>query len=120
MINKRQIGNQYEEMAVKYLEEKGYIILDRNYHAGRFAELDIIAKAQDGTTVFVECKYRKDTRYGSPLEAVTVTKQRNICKAALYYCNSHQRILKGRIRFDVIGITGDEIVHIENAFEFLS
>ena len=40
--NKRKTGTFYEEMAARYLESKGYKILDRNYHC-RAAELDLIA-----------------------------------------------------------------------------
>ena len=52
--NKRKTGTFYEEMAARYLESKGYKILDRNYHC-RAAELDLIAL--DGECLcFVEVK----------------------------------------------------------------
>ena len=55
-MNKRQVGTQYESMAVQYLTEAGYHILERNFRC-RTGEIDIIAK--DGAyLVFVEVKYR--------------------------------------------------------------
>lgn len=62
--NKRKTGTFYEEMAARYLESKGYKILDRNYHC-RAAELDLIAL--DGECLcFVEVKYRKNAAYEAP------------------------------------------------------
>ena len=69
----RKIGGDYEKIAVSCLEEKGYKILGRNIYC-RYGELDIVAL--DGLTiVFVEVKYRKNSIYGMPEEAVTYKKQ---------------------------------------------
>ena len=82
----------------------------------RNAEIDIVARDK-GTLVFVEVKYRRDSSHGDPLEAVTYTKQQRIRYASLFYMKR-----KGynpdmtSIRFDVIGIQGDRITHIEDAF----
>ena len=67
MINKRQRGSEYEELAAKYLISKGYRILERNY-SDRAGEIDIIA-SKDGMLIFCEVKYRGGTGYGSALEA---------------------------------------------------
>ncbi len=118
MENKRKTGSNYEERAVKYLQEKGYFIIERNFQV-RQAEIDIIAR--DGSTiVFVEVKYRSASSSGHPLEAVTYSKQKKICKAALFYMNKSKiSVDNTSIRFDVIGILGDEIFHVENAFDFV-
>ena len=42
-MNKRKIGDEYEKIAAAYLENNGYIILEKNYRC-RNAEIDIIAK----------------------------------------------------------------------------
>ena len=71
-MNKREIGSGYEEMAAAYLIEQGYKIVARNF-SGRRGEIDIIAR--DGEyLVFVEVKYRRDERQGSPAEAVDYRK----------------------------------------------
>lgn len=114
----RKIGEQYEEKAVEYLTEKGYRILDRNYSV-RGGELDVIAVKED-TVVFVEVKYRSNSRYGDPLEAVNLRKQKHICRAALHYYSVHKECRGMGCRFDVIAIYGSgEVKHIENAFEFV-
>ena len=53
-MNKREIGSVYEQKAVEYLEEHGYIIVGQNYFC-RYGEIDIIAK-KDDVLVFVEVK----------------------------------------------------------------
>ncbi|MBE5931817.1 MAG: YraN family protein [Lachnospiraceae bacterium] len=118
MDNKRKTGTTYEELAIKYLESKGYFIIQKNFQV-RQAEIDIIAR-QGNTIVFVEVKYRASSASGHPLEAVTIAKQKKICKAALFYMNNNKISPdNSNFRFDVIGILGDEITHIENAFDFI-
>ncbi len=116
-MNKRQVGTDYEAMAARYLEQKGYNILERNYR-NPYGEIDIIARAGN-MIVFCEVKYRKGNRYGDPLAAVDVRKQRRISKVALYYTAGRKAPENVFYRFDVIGIYGDDrIEHIENAFYF--
>lgn len=114
-MNKRQTGTAYEEKAARYLEEKGYQILERNYRC-RQGEIDLIAR--DGSClVFIEVKYRRDDRLGYPAEAVDGRKQLHIQRAAAWYCYTHQIPEWHPCRFDVISITGEETEHIINAFE---
>lgn len=114
--NKRKTGREKEELAEEYLRQQGYEILDMNFY-GRFGEIDIIAR--DGETlVFAEVKYRKSERFGNSLEAVDTRKQKKICQTALYYLARHHISDSVPCRFDVIGITGEDITHIKNAFEF--
>ncbi len=117
-MNKRTTGADKEALAAKYLQGKGYFIIQTNYRV-RQAEIDIVAR--DGATiVFVEVKYRSSLVNGNPLEAVDYRKQRQISKAALFYMTESKISTDNTsIRFDVIGILGDEITHIENAFEFV-
>ena len=107
---KGQVGEQY---ACDYLSNKGYKILTRNYKCP-IGEIDIIAQDKK-TIVFVEVKYRKTAYFGLPQEAVTPYKQNKIRAIAKTYLKM-ERKLNNLCRFDVIGILGDEIVHIENAF----
>lgn len=120
VYNKRQIGSFYEECAVQYLVGKNYQILERNFHAGRSGEIDIIARDESGLLVIVECKYRLDESHGDPLLAVNYRKQRQICRTTLYYYVRHGYGMDYPCRFDVIALYGNgEIKHIENAFEFV-
>jgi putative endonuclease len=115
----RPTGQLGEDYAVALLEQKGYQIIERNYHS-RFGEIDIIAQ-NSKYIVFVEVKTRDENYQVSPLEAVTPGKQKKLYKTALLYLQSHPTGLQPR--FDVIGltITGagfsvKSVEHIENAF----
>lgn len=111
--NKRQTGIKYEQQAGFFLEQMGYEILEYNYRC-RFGEIDIIAK--DGAClVFCEVKYRSGRGKGSPLEAVDYRKQQTIFRCASHYL-AGQGFGDIPCRFDVIGIEGTAITHIENAF----
>lgn len=109
-------GKQGEEIAVKYLTDKGYEILERNWR-NRHKEVDIIAK--DGRElVFVEVKTRKSNNYGEPDLAVNKQKQRLLISAANAYIFRNNMDLDAR--FDIISIILSDgepkIDHIEDAF----
>jgi len=104
-----QKGLAGEVKACGFLEQHGYEIRERNYRAGK-GEIDIIA-FKDNCLCFVEVKYRKNNRYGFPEVFVTEKKLRMIQQTAEAYV--YQKEWHGRIRFDVIAITGTEApVHI--------
>lgn len=117
-MNRRQIGTKKEQEACRYLEKKGYQILATNYRC-RYAELDIVAK-HGRELVFVEVKYRKNTDFGESMYAVSGKKMRNISLCARYYIYKEHMDPDTPMRFDVIGIDGDRITHILNAFEYMA
>lgn len=124
-MNHTELGRRGEELACRYLEEKGYRILDRNYRYER-AELDIVAYDEEGgrrpggVIVFVEVKTRRGTGFGYPEEAVTEAKQKQILKAAEAYRYERQ-LERAPCRFDVVAIQWQPerhgIEHIEDAFD---
>ena len=117
MYNKRKIGDFYEDRAVKYLEERGYDILDRNFYS-RYGELDVVARKGE-YLVIVEIKYRAEGTMVSPGESVNYSKQRKICLTTKYYLYKRRISPSCGIRFDVILFEGQNLKHIENAFEFV-
>ncbi|KAB1650975.1 YraN family protein [Adlercreutzia muris] len=98
----RALGARGEDAAVRFLEARGYHILERNWTC--FAgEADIIAA--DGTTlVFVEVKTRRDDSHGLPSEAVGRAKRERYEKIALAYVTDHF-FDEAVVRFDVVAIT---------------
>ena len=114
---KFELGLYGQKVAVKYLQSKGYELLESNYK--RYgAEIDLIMR--DGAyIVFVEVKYRRSQNLGLPREAVTPRKQRQIKKAALYFI-ADKYIGECDFRFDITELLGERenlmINHIENAF----
>lgn len=113
-MNKRQTGSAYETLAADWLKQHGYQITEKNYRCGQ-GEIDLIAE-KDGYLVFVEVKYRRTGQKGDPAEAVDYRKQKKISKVAEYYCWKKGK-LNQPCRFDVICVLGQEIRHIEHAFE---
>jgi putative endonuclease len=114
----QKFGDSGENLAVWYLKQNGYKIIEQNYR-NRLGEIDIIAREKK-SIVFVEVKSRKSIRYGSPKWAVTPKKQRKISMVALYYLKSTQQI-DAKARFDVVAITSNrdepQIEIVKNAFE---
>ncbi len=112
--NNRQKGSRYEEQAAAYLAKNGIKVIERNYRC-RLGEVDIIAK--DGKYLcFVEVKYRKTNKTGYPSAAVTPAKQRTIFKVASVYLKQYGMSFDTPCRFDVVSVSGDDILYIKNAF----
>ena len=108
------MGTEKEFQAVKYLVDKGYTIVERNFRT-RMGEIDIIAM-KDEYLVFVEVKYRITSRYGNASEAVGIRKQQTIRNVARFYLTTRYKRTDIPCRFDVIAINADSITHIQNAF----
>jgi putative endonuclease len=114
------LGDEGEKLAARYLRRIGYKIIARRYRTV-LGEIDLIAR--DGRfLVFVEVKTRRSSASGLPVEAVDLSKQRQLTRLALAYLKQH-RLLEWPARFDVVSILWDgtgappEIVHYQNAFE---
>ena len=116
MFNNKLKGGTGEGLAVKYLEKKGYEILEKNFKT-KVGEIDIVA-ATERCLIFVEVKARQSDEYGEPAEAVTAAKQKKISQVASQFITKY-RYFDCNVRFDIIEVRLDkkEINHIENAFD---
>lgn len=115
-MNRRAVGTDYERLVGAFLEQQGYEVLEYNFRC-HIGEIDIIAR--DGAyLVFVEVKYRKNEKTGSPFEAVNLKKQHIISRVAAYYCLTHGYGETTACRFDVAAVCGEEVRVIKNAFEY--
>ena len=119
-MTSRERGIWGEDEACRYLQSKGFSVLERNYHS-RFGEIYIIAD-DCGCLVFVEVKTRKSKSYGYACEYVTESKMKKIILTAEAYLGN---VEYPPVRFDVVEIYYFEadnclrlksINHIENAF----
>ena len=113
--NKRKVGNEKELLAGKFLEERGYRILQYNYFA-RSGEIDIVAQ-KEGYLVFVEVKYRKSRQNGLPEEAIDYKKMLHMIRTAQYYMLCHGYGEDTPCRFDAVVILDNEFRLIEDAFD---
>lgn len=101
-----KLGKEGEAIAVSYLLKKHYRILERNFKA-RYGEIDIVALDGD-TLVFVEVKTRSSRLYGTPEEAITPWKLRELAKTAQYYHLLHPEHTGG-MRIDVLAFILDPL-----------
>jgi putative endonuclease len=115
--NRRIQGKAGEDLAAKFLERNGLKIIERNYRFER-GEIDLIAEEGD-ELVFVEVKARRSMMFGTPEEAVTEEKQKQVHAIADGYLFEHD-IDNRPCRFDVVAIEFKhgkaEIRHIRDAF----
>jgi len=115
-----QTGKRGEDIAVAYLKNRGYRIIERNYKC-LFGEIDIVAKDGD-TVVFVEVKSRKSEKFGDPQGAVGWEKQKKISRISLKYLEE-KHLYPCDARFDVVAIkmlpAGSIVELIQNAFELV-
>jgi len=113
------LGQRGEDLAVQFLLNAGYHIIERNYR-NYYGEIDIIAK-EAKSFVFIEVKTRRNELFSHPCEAVTRKKQIKISKVAMAYL-AENKLSEVAARFDVVAIllpdaTPPKIDLIQNAFD---
>lgn len=98
-----QTGIWGEEVAEDYLRQKGFIIMERNWHSGH-RDIDIIAR-KDEYIVFIEVKTRRNTLFSSPEQAVDWRKRRNLRLSINHYIKYYK--VTAPIRFDIVTVVGE-------------
>jgi len=120
MAEHNELGKKGENLAVEYLEQNGYEILDRNWVFQK-AEIDIIAQ-KDKYLAIIEVKTRSSLDFGSPQDFVKPKKIQLLTKAVNTYINYRVKDFEDdiEIRFDIIAILkkGETfaIEHLTDAF----
>jgi len=116
MAQHNELGKKGEQLAVDYLLQQEYAIVERNYRFEK-AEVDIIAKKED-TLAIIEVKTRSTADFGNPQDFVKPKQIQRLVKAVDEYVTVNN--LDVEVRFDIIAITkenkGFNIEHLENAF----
>lgn len=106
-------GQLAEQQAVAYLLTNGYKILNTNWKT-KWCEIDIVASKND-VTYFVEVKYRRSSRFGTGLEAITAKKLRQMKFAAELWCTVHRA---QDVQLQVVSVTGDRF-EIDETIELI-
>ena len=118
MADHNELGKQGEALAVEFLQQKGYEILETNWTFQK-AEIDIIAQ-KDSVLAIVEVKTRSSIDFGLPQDFVTPKKIQLLVKAVNEYVLAKD--LEVEVRFDIIAIHKDgteyNLEHIEEAFYY--
>lgn len=104
--NKREAGQQFEELACNYLKQHGLKLKKRNV-AFSTGEIDLIM-TEGETLVFVEVRYRKQSEFGGAAASVDWFKQKKLIKTAQLYLQQQYGNTPPRCRIDVVAIQGSK------------
>lgn len=104
----RAKGNIAEDRAVSFLEDCGYLVIERNFYS-RFGEIDIIA-TKNSVLHFVEVKSGDD--YELAIQNITPTKISRIIKTAHVYMKKNS--LEIDFCVDAVTVTPTETQILEN------
>jgi putative endonuclease len=109
-------GKEAENRALHYLQNRGLRCIRRNYRC-RGGEIDLIMQDKD-SLVFVEVRYRRQSRFGTAAESVDRRKQSRLVTCAQHYIQGSPNAADGPCRFDVVCVSGPEsaVEWIQNAF----
>lgn len=116
MAQHNELGKKGEQLAVDFLLNNGYDIVERNYRFDK-AEVDIIAQ-KENVLAIVEVKARSTADFGNPQDFVKPKQIQRLVKAVDEYVTENELDLE--VRFDIIAIVKQnkhyKIEHLENAF----
>lgn len=104
----RAKGNIGEDKAAVFLEEEGFLIIERNFYS-RFGEIDIIA-SKDEVLHFIEVKSGLD--YESAIQNITPSKLNKFIKTVNVYLKKNT--LDVNFMIDAVIVTPKEIQLVEN------
>lgn len=118
MAQRRQsLGALGEDIAAQWYVAHGCVVVDRNWRCTE-GEIDLVVLDPPRATVVIcEVKTRLSGRFGSPFEAVTVSKQRRLRRLAGRWLAARHSLLPSRctVRFDVAAVVpgGDGSLRVE-------
>jgi putative endonuclease len=116
-LTTKQVGDAAEDEACAICKSRGCALQTRNYRTpGRGGgEIDLIMRAPDGTTVFVEVRKRASSTHGGAAASVGGVKQRRIIFAARHYLMRLRE--PPPCRFDVVVVEADGVQWLQAAFD---
>lgn len=117
--NSRLLGRSGQKLCEKFLKNKGYKLLARNFLC-KTGEIDLVMADAEGAIVFVEVKTRTNEDFVDAEAAITKAKQIRMNRAAKFFITTH-KLEHLPMRFDVVIVMAYEkhkpkIRHYENAF----
>lgn len=83
MSRHNEVGILGERLARKFLEEKGYKVLEQNYRT-RFAEIDLVAQEKN-TLIFIEVRTKIGEDFGTPEDTINKAKLKKVLWNAKNY-----------------------------------
>lgn len=102
-----------EALAAEWYRRNGFSIEAMNWRC-EGGELDVVARS-GSLLVICEVKARATAAFGTPLEAMSETKQHRVRRAAMRFVREHG--LGGcTLRFDVASVLGTDLEVLTDAF----
>ena len=102
-MQKRDIGDLAEQLALSWLEHHGYRKIETNY-LRRSGEIDLIVQPPNrDSIVFVEVRYRRSWDFGGALVSVDRRKQLKLRRTVNAWLQ-HNACAETTARIDVIGV----------------
>ncbi len=116
MADHNELGKEGEKIAINYLLNNEYQIIEKNYRFLK-AEVDIIAQ-KERVLIAVEVKTRSTEYFGDPQDFINQKKIKLLVSAMDNYVV--ERDLDVEVRFDIVAIVKKEkifkIEHLKDAF----
>jgi len=109
------LGAEAEQLAAKYLQQQGLIMLTSNYRC-KFGEIDLVMRDAK-TLVFIEVRLRSNVSFGGGAASITKSKQQKLARTAEHYL---QQYGNSACRFDAVVMNKADTNNIEwirNAFD---
>lgn len=99
---RQRFGQWGEAIAAQYLEQHGFLIIERNWRC-QYGEIDIIAQElSSGFMAFVEVKVRRPGQFGRAIASISPAKERSLRQAIEHYVMEYSVTVP--YRCDVIAI----------------
>jgi len=124
--NNKKTGQRGEDLAVEFLHNKGFLIVERNFRT-RYGELDIVCY-YNNILVFVEVKTKIGHDFGEPEEMINKKKLGQVERMGEVYIELKTQELKnsktqnndglckwsGGCRVDVVAVVLDRDLELES------
>lgn len=105
-----QKGQAAEQAALRYLEQQGLRLVERNF-SSRLGEIDLIMWQQQ-TLVFIEVRQRSNPHFGGAVASVSLAKQAKLWNTAQIYLQKFSALPV--CRFDLVAINGLEMAWLKD------
>jgi len=102
-------GAKSEARATLFLERSGFVVVERNYYAGKMGEIDIVA-TKEGVLHFIEVK--SASADFDPIYNLTPAKLQKVIRSAYHYMKRHR--LDTPFSIDALLVRREEIEFLEN------
>ena len=115
MASTRQVvGATGEDAVAAWYEQRGYVVVARNWRDGRSGEIDIVARVGQVCAI-CEVKTRSSAAFGTGFEAVTAAKQRRLRRLAAAWLAAQDPREWLDVRFDVAAVDAAGVVELLEA-----